>query len=433
MFSSAIARMCVHNDRSPKKESAGVAMSRLLSKWQWVCVALLVQALAVAFPSTSRAISYLSYLLSCDLYRDLSKNGQITASREQQLGDDAYEEYKSEQRQQNVQIIGQVAFDGNFPHVIREEGSMVRLSFEFVDTTTGLPRNGPQVFGVVYDVNLDPSDQFNFVHVGVSFDRSSNFSLPFQLSGWEPLIRATPIDRSGKPVVITGLDGYNVAIGLGVAFYPTAQPIQLAGYNADVISDKDLSMRFAQPFDANTFAWFERGAMDDNGVPHLDGLPAGLTFMSVTGSAATYEIQPANGFNVLQLGTGQTGTLTLTVPEPYGRLAFLSSSGNGTPSSAGSGNINFADGSTQVFNFNVFDWCDGQGNFHPEAALPGPNGRAYTGPSGTSFFYDRECDFQVYETVVPIDPWHAGVPILSIDFTGAPDAFYSNIFGVSGQ
>jgi hypothetical protein len=33
----------------------------------------------------------------------------------------------------------------------------------------------------------------------------------------------------------------------------------------------------------------------------------------------------------------------------------------------------------------------------------------------------------------PIDPWHAGIPILSIDFLGGPDAFYSNIFGVSGQ
>ena len=53
--------------------------------------------------------------------------------------------------------------------------------------------------------------------------------------------------------------------------------------------------------------------------------------------------------------------------------------------------------------------------------------------SETSFFYVRDCDFQVYETVAPIDSWHAGVPMLSIDFTGAPDAFYSNIFGVSGQ
>jgi hypothetical protein len=47
--------------------------------------------------------------------------------------------------------------------------------------------------------------------------------------------------------------------------------------------------------------------------------------------------------------------------------------------------------------------------------------------------YNQDCDFQVYETVIAIDPSHAGVPIASIDFTGAPDAFWSNIFGISGQ
>jgi hypothetical protein len=208
-------------------------------------------------------------------------------------------------------------------------------------------------------------------------------------------------------------------------------PIPVLGYNGDVISDRDPSVRFAEPFDAHTFAWFERGAVDDNGVRHDDGLPAGQIFTSMNG--AVYQIQPANGNNVLQLGPSQTGTLTLTLPQPYTTLYVIGSSGDGTPSSLGLGNINFADGSTQSFNFNVFDWRNGQGNLHPEAALPGPNGIADVGPNGTAFSYVRESDFQLYETVIPIDPWHAGIPILSIDFTGAPDAFYSNIFGVSGQ
>jgi hypothetical protein len=86
------------------------------------------------------------------------------------------------------------------------------------------------------------------------------------------------------------------------------------GYSADVISDKDPQARFAQPFNAGTFAWFEAGAVDDNGGPHNDGLPAGLTFVSATGSGATYQIQPANANNVLQLSAGQSGTLTLTTP-----------------------------------------------------------------------------------------------------------------------
>jgi hypothetical protein len=73
------------------------------------------------------------------------------------------------------------------------------------------------------------------------------------------------------------------------------------------------------------------------------------------------------------------------------------------------------------------------GGLHPEAVLSGPNGRADVGPNGAAFVYNQDCDFQVYETVIAIDPSHAGVAIASIDFSGAPDAFFSNIFGVSGR
>ena len=99
----------------------------------------------------------------------------------------------------------------------------------------------------------------------------------------------------------------------------------------------------------------------------------------------------------------------------------------------GSGTINFADGSTLAFSYNSFDWCNGQGGLHPEAVLKGPIGRADVGPDGTAFTYSQDCDFQIYETIIPIDPSHVGVAIASIDFTAAPDAYYSSIFGVSGR
>jgi hypothetical protein len=214
------------------------------------------------------------------------------------------------------------------------------------------------------------------------------------------------------------------------------RPIAVTGYSADVISDKDSSVRLAQPLNAGTFAWFEAGAVDDNGTQHNDGLPAGLTFVSATGSRATYQLQPANAKNVLQLSAGQTGTLTLTTPAADSTLYVLASSGDGTSSSVGSGNMNFADGSSQAFSFSTFDWCNGpygQGGLHPEAVLSDPIGRADVGPSGTAFTYNQDCDFQIYETAITIDPSHAGVAITSIDFTGAPDAYLSSIFGVSGR
>src|SRR5262249_40976524 len=156
-------------------------------------------------------------------------------------------------------------------------------------------------------------------------------------------------------------------------------------------------------------------------------------FVSATGSWATYQIQAANANSVLQLSAAQSGTLTLTTPAAYSTLYVFASSGDGTPTSVGSGTINFADGSTQTFSYNSFDWCNGQGGLHPEAVLTGPNGRADIGSNGTAFLYNQDCDFQLYETVIAIDPSHAGVAVASIDFTGAPDTYFSNIFGVSGK
>jgi hypothetical protein len=177
----------------------------------------------------------------------------------------------------------------------------------------------------------------------------------------------------------------------------------VTGFSADVISDKDASARLAQPFHGGTFAWFEAGAVDDDGTSHNDGLPAGLTFLSATGSRATYQLQPANANNVLQLGAGQTATLTLTTPAAYSTLYVLVSSGDGTQSSVGTGNINFVDGSQQAFSYNSLDWCNGSGGLHPEAVLSGPNGRADIGPDGMAFVYNQDCDFQAYETVIAID------------------------------
>jgi hypothetical protein len=251
------------------------------------------------------------------------------------------------------------------------------------------------------------------------------------------------VDANGKIIHVSPLDnyhpdtvGYNLMADTWAAALRQVLPLPLAvtGYSADVISDKDPSARFAQPFDSGTFAWFESGAVDDSGTQHNDGLPAGLTFVSATGSRATYQIQPSNANSVLQLSANQTGTLTLTTPAAYSTLYVIASSGDGMQSSAGSGNINFMDGSTQAFSFNTFDWCNGpygQGGLHPEAVLSGPIGRADVGPSGTAFTYNQDCDFQIYETVIVIDPSHAGVAIASIDFTAAPDAYFSNIFGVS--
>ena len=52
--------------------------------------------------------------------------------------------------------------------------------------------------------------------------------------------------------------------------------------------------------------------------------------------------------------------------------------------------------------------------------------------NGTALISNRGCDFQMYETVIAIDPSHTDGSLASIDFTGAPDAPFSDILRLSG-
>src|SRR5262249_53399207 len=80
-----------------------------------------------------------------------------------------------------------------------------------------------------------------------------------ELAGWLRRILAWPI-------------GYDLMADTWAAALQQviAHPVQLTGYSADVISDKDPSARFARPFQAGTFAWFESGGLDEDGAQHND-------------------------------------------------------------------------------------------------------------------------------------------------------------------
>jgi hypothetical protein len=229
-------------------------------------------------------------------------------------------------------------------------------------------------------------------------------------------------------------------------------PLQLFGYNADVISDADQNVRFAQLFDAGCCAWFEAGATDDAGNLHVDGLLAGSTFSSMTGSGVNYLIQPAVLNNVLQIsnqaaaqaqGVPPSGTMTLVSPAPYSQIAIFSSSGNG--GGLGTLTITYADGSTLDGTYNSFDWCGGT---HAESVIPPPpfpdpntgvvptgigrlgNGATATGSS--KFSYQFTCGpqgFEAYETIIATDNTKN---IVSVTFNAPPDNVNrSNIFGIS--
>jgi hypothetical protein len=239
---------------------------------------------------------------------------------------------------------------------------------------------------------------------------------------------------SGKVQSLLGLAAVVFVVGAVQTPVARAQavPIDLVGYNKDVIIDADPVTRFTQPFDGGAgglgdCAWFEAGAVDDAGTAHVDGLPAGLTFVSATGSGATYMIQPADVDNVLQLDGAATGTLILVTPDSYSQLFIIAASGNAGQFATAGGVINYASGNTQPFTFNDFDWFN-MPSSHPEAVIHAGRG-CNIGPAGTGFDYDGR-DFAIFETIVTTDPTD---DIVSIDFMGDAAIGKTNIFGVSGQ
>jgi hypothetical protein len=212
-------------------------------------------------------------------------------------------------------------------------------------------------------------------------------------------------------------------------------PITLTGYNQDVVTDANPATRFATNFDSpigfNGSAWFEAGT---NG--HADGLPSGQTFTSATGSGAVFQLQPANGNNILRVGGGapSLGTLSLVNPGAFNSLAILASSGGAFALSKGPVTLNFADGTTATFSYNAFDWNQNTPGASPFVALGGLARNFNVGPNGTSFVYDNVVPFALYETTIDLAALGLNNKTLdSLTFGPAAVPNGSGIFAVSGD
>ena len=124
-----------------------------------------------------------------------------------------YTEFRKQQSTSFVPFIGQAVLADNYPISTLPDGATSILTFVLINPDTGLVVAGPTVGSVLYEVNLDPSTPDLYIQVGTSFDVASNFSLPFTVSGFEPVIRATPFDLAGNQIIIPGVDGFDVAEG----------------------------------------------------------------------------------------------------------------------------------------------------------------------------------------------------------------------------
>jgi hypothetical protein len=188
--------------------------------------ALLTLALTVCAAVTASPASATSYFKDLDAYiiqvRKLSNAGSLTAEQEGTLIKSARDDYADKQGLAFVPAIGQVVLAGNFPIGYGDIGSLGTLTFLFLNPLTDLPTTGPLVDHVVYEANLDPTNDL-YTTIGVGTSAQSLFKLTWTITGFEPQIRATPYDAAGNQIILPGLDGFDVAQGVAV-YMPVPSP-----------------------------------------------------------------------------------------------------------------------------------------------------------------------------------------------------------------
>jgi hypothetical protein len=141
-------------------------------------------------------------------------------------------------------------------------------------------------------------------------------------------------------------------------------PIAVTGWNRDVVVEASA---IGPPFTsyAAEMNAGENRAHYQTGLPtYAWGLPPSGGFASMVGDGTIFQFQPYTADNSLVLSpdTGLTsGTLTLTAPATYARLAVLAHSGNGT-NTTGALTVNFSDGSTFTTVYYAPDWFNNTTN-----------------------------------------------------------------------
>src|SRR5438093_9414651 len=124
---------------------------------------------------------------------------------------------------------------------------------------------------------------------------SNGRNMPERTTAMLTLTNAQVTDTASYQVVVQNSAGTTrsqvarVEIGNPLAY---SLPIELTGWNEDVVLESSPSRSVSKDFDASGGSWFEAG-LDG----HDDGLPASRRFTSVTETNTVFELRPYTNSN----------------------------------------------------------------------------------------------------------------------------------------
>src|SRR5215469_1331827 len=212
-------------------------------------------------------------------------------------------------------------------------------------------------------------------------------------------------------------------------------PIAVAGFNRDVVVENTAVgppyTSYAQEFNYGEGTAFYQAGLTSNGVPYAFGFPASGQFTNPA-DGTVFQFQPYTASNVLVMytnpasGGATNGTLTLTTPTTYSRIAVVAHSGNGTSSSTAQLAVRFNDGSVFITNYLAPDWFGNTFN----VALQGVNrvnltsGAANGGSAGNPRFYQTTINLYTLGA--------SNKPVSSLSFGMPPSSRSTGVYAVSG-
>ncbi|MFO1512920.1 MAG: LamG-like jellyroll fold domain-containing protein [Verrucomicrobiota bacterium] len=233
-----------------------------------------------------------------------------------------------------------------------------------------------------------------------------------------------------------GQDELNRRVVVNVLSTNTGYPVAVTGFNAGIILPYNATAASPQAtgFDVpNNWAFYQEGlngnAQINASGQGLQGLPTDHLLRSqVDGSI--FELGPYGGQNALMLGNGYpaSGTLTLTTPRPFNRLAILATSANG--GGLGTLVLNFTNGTkSQVFNLNAQDWYNTTANVAAQGF-----GRVRLGQATFSTENPGGNNPNIYQTTIDLAALGLNQTVASISITNPAvgGSRTTAILGVSG-